>query len=288
MLRRSVTFASAVALTALSALFIQSSGCSSDDGGAPSSDAGRDQGPIIPEPDASSWTPANLFPALWLESDIVSGSNGKVTQWTDKSGKGNHALQPDAARQPKTTDFNGRRAVSFGPKTILIIEDSASLQWGTDDFAFFTLVRYTGVDDAEHADLYTKNGFPDPYPGVQMVVTALADTDAGRVSQFLMGTSNPSRIQTRKPGGYADGEPHLTSFRRLGSKLQLRVDFQPAGEMTLAPINVSAVGVPAKIGAQNESQWLLCDIATLIGVHATVSDDDVIKVETYLKERYGL
>ena len=283
-LRRSATALSAVLLSALGVLSLHSSGCSSSDSDGATADAGLDRGPIIEAPDAEAWTPVNLFPAIWLESDGVTEAGGKVTQWADKSGNGNNAAQTDANLQPKPVDFNGHKAVSFGSQSGMTIKDAKSLQWGKDDFAFFTVARYSGVNDPLCADLYLK--------GVQMLVTPTSDADGGgKASHFLMGTGESSRIQTKTTNGYADGKAHVTSFRRKGSQLELRVDFQPAGSMTAAPVDISAVGTPGYVGAQNDGnwhQWLVGDIATLIGVHATVSDDDLAKTETYLKDRYGL
>lgn len=64
------------------------------------------------------WTPAFLDAALWLDaadpsSVIVSGST--ISQWSDKSGKGNHVTNSTGATQPAylTDAFNDLPTVSF-------------------------------------------------------------------------------------------------------------------------------------------------------------------------------
>jgi len=55
-----------------------------------------------------------MSPALWLDAadpfSIVE-TEGKVSQWKDKSGKGNHAIQEIESHQPIIDNINGRPAV---------------------------------------------------------------------------------------------------------------------------------------------------------------------------------
>lgn len=67
---------------------------------------------------ASTWTPAKLSPALWLDADdasTITASSGSVSQWNDKSGRGLHITQGTAAAQPTTgiASINGRNVLSI-------------------------------------------------------------------------------------------------------------------------------------------------------------------------------
>src|SRR3989442_1337452 len=97
----------------------------------------------------------------------------------------------DATLQPKTSDFNGHKAVSFGPKTGLVIKDAKSLQWSTDDFAFFTVARYTGVNDPLCGDLYLK--------GVQILVTPTSDVDGGKQAISSWARVRAAAFKPRRP-----------------------------------------------------------------------------------------
>ncbi|WP_394844314.1 hypothetical protein LZC95_45585 [Pendulispora brunnea] len=293
MTHRSAIFLSAFTLTTMGTLSLHSGGCSSADEGAAApmtTDAGQDRPPIVPVPDVLPWTPVNLFPAIWLDGDDIQETNGSVVQWTDKSGNRNDARQDTASLQPRAVVFNGHKGASFNGATQLVVRDAPSLRWGTDDFAFFTVLRYTDALDPLVGDIFVKDIGPEPYSGVQIFATTPKNRDGGTglPGEFLMGTGDVSRIKSADDRGYADGKPHVTSFRRVGTELTMRVDFRPSGSMTVSQVNVSAGGQDVRIGGNTSSQFLIGDIAELIGVHATVSDGDVTRVETYLKDRYGL
>jgi hypothetical protein len=52
--------------------------------------------------------------------------------------------------------------------------------------------------------------------------------------------------------------------------------------------DVSAVGYAARIGGTQYGQDTTGDIAEVIGIQGAVSDDDLAKLEAYLKAKYGL
>ena len=55
--------------------------------------------------------------ALWLDASdetTITESGGSVSQWSDKSGNGNHATQGTGANQPTTGGtLNGKNALTF-------------------------------------------------------------------------------------------------------------------------------------------------------------------------------
>lgn len=64
------------------------------------------------------WTPAQISTAFWVDANDISTitlSGSNVSQWNDKSGNGNNAVQATPANQPtySSTGFNSKPAVSF-------------------------------------------------------------------------------------------------------------------------------------------------------------------------------
>ncbi|WP_394824000.1 hypothetical protein [Pendulispora albinea] len=260
-----------------------SSGCSSSNDNSPSaSDAGSDVPPItIREP--TPWSPAMLRPAFWLDGDNVILVDGAISQWSDTSGNNNHATQTTVSLRPGVVTINGRRAVSFNGETRMIIADSASLTWGTDDFAVFVALRYTDINHPQKVAgvIYAKNASNSPFPGVQLFATGLP-------SQFWAGTDADTRIKSTKSGavGYADGQMHIAVLRRSGTSLELRVDGAVVGSLVNTK-DVNTSGFNALIGGAPDVEFLKGDIALLLGIHGTVTDAQEIQVETYMRNRYG-
>jgi hypothetical protein len=63
---------------------------------------------------------------LWLDgadTNSITSSGGSVSQWSDKSGNANHAVQATAGQKPKTAEatINGRNVLSF--------HGNASTEW---------------------------------------------------------------------------------------------------------------------------------------------------------------
>lgn len=82
---------------------------------------------------------------LWLDGDdasTITESSGSVSQWSDKSGHGNHAVQAAGLDQPTyvTGAVNGRNIVRFdGLTQFLVSPDSTTLRMGTGEFGIFAV-----------------------------------------------------------------------------------------------------------------------------------------------------
>jgi hypothetical protein len=100
---------------------------------------------------SSAWTPAQLSPQMWVESDqgitIVTG----VSQWDDLSGNSNHLSQAAGTRQPTVVAaaLNGIQGIQFdgtsdlmaapaftrtAPSTVFLVVRPDS--WTANDFLF--------------------------------------------------------------------------------------------------------------------------------------------------------
>jgi hypothetical protein len=98
---------------------------------------------------ADLWTPAEITTSFWVDADdyatfTFNGSN--VSQWNDKSGNGNNAVQSNSGFQPEysATLFNGKPAVNFPNKAL----DVSTGTFG-NNISIFAV-----------AELYAAGGYP--------------------------------------------------------------------------------------------------------------------------------
>ncbi|MBT8037726.1 MAG: family 16 glycosylhydrolase [Verrucomicrobiae bacterium] len=109
-----------------------------DDNDSPLVDAGADLAVVMSG--SSAWTPAKIATRAWYDasdSATITASNGKVSQWNDKSGNGFHIVQDTTSEMPSTgtrtmnslnsLDFdggdflNGTHAVVTGNPNLMVI-----------------------------------------------------------------------------------------------------------------------------------------------------------------------
>jgi hypothetical protein len=251
------------------------------------------------DPDADAGPPA-FTPAalgsrvvLWLEGDSFKGIDGGV-MWPDKSGTGNDAFQDAATRMPALIDagseggINGHGVVHFGGNEYLRISDSTTLQWATSDFAFYVVMRHLNgpVVPPDYAIVYSKWTDTGPeYPGFFMWASYPGKT--GYVTRF-----NASQA-LESDSGLNDGVMRLVGTRRSGTNYELRVGGNQVDLLSDAsvpdPDAFNAAGLPAFIGGREAPiQQLQGDIAEIIAVKGTLTDPEQLRLEDYLKKKYGL
>ena len=76
--------------------------------------------------------------SVWLDAQDYASfalSGGSISQWNDKSGKNNHAIQGTGANQPTyaATGINSRACVGFASNQFLSVADHATLDHTTMD-----------------------------------------------------------------------------------------------------------------------------------------------------------
>ncbi len=92
------------------------------------------------EAGGSLWTPAEIATTLWLDaadSATITLNGSTVSQWADKSGRANHAVNATASTQPTylPESFNGLSALWFGLRgDFLGISSPSGLSSVTDFF----------------------------------------------------------------------------------------------------------------------------------------------------------
>jgi hypothetical protein len=189
--------------------------------------------------------------------------------------------------------LNGRAVIRFdGQGTSLAIPDSASLRWGTGDFTLEIVASFTNdpaVGDG-YGLLYGKFEGIYPYLGPSFWANyfagnSIATTVGGqvRVDESLTGTST----------GLNDGQARVYGMRRTGlTHLELRVDGALNSARPISIANGDALSSFVYIGGQQTPsgviQALQGDIAEIVAVGGTLNPVDLVKLETYLKNKYGL
>jgi hypothetical protein len=82
------------------------------------------------------FTPLNVNPVLWLDgadANSITESGGNVSQWNDKSGTGNHAVQTVGSNQPTYNSVDGYVEVN----TTLTMEFASSILTGATSASLF-------------------------------------------------------------------------------------------------------------------------------------------------------
>jgi hypothetical protein len=111
---------------------------------------------------------------LWLDAQDASTftlSGSAVSQWRDKSGRGNHAVQATGSLQPTlaATGINSRAAVNFGATHRLTVVDHPTLDHTSLDI-FAVLQR--NVDSGAAQAVFNKYGGATLPAEFQLVVTS--------------------------------------------------------------------------------------------------------------------
>jgi serine/threonine protein kinase len=225
----------------------------------------------------------------------LTRSGPTVMRWTDQSGNGNDAV---AGPQPPTfvaDAIHGFPAVHFDGNWMSVV-DADSLHIGTRDFVVEVVARHdrpvSGLLQGYglsigYGMLYGKQEAPAPYRGVAMFVNypqPSASTKLGvqtSYDHYVLSTSE----------GMNDNRPHLFTAERRRGTLEVRIDGVAESRNANAGDDVSAVGVPAYIGAHVEHgaiQQLRGDIAEIVVVTMHSDPGLVAKLEAELKSKFGL
>jgi len=280
-----------------------------DDGSAPdvsTDDGGTDGTTTL---DAGPFDPSTLGSnlVLWLEGDKgVTQTTNNVSAWADQTSYHNDASggSGQGAHQPtyNATAINGLPAVEFAipqqqnqASQYLTIADSASLQFGSGDFAIFMVAEYTnstqGQGGSQGMFYYKVAGNTVP-TGPELLGNAGSGTNnalESRIRARLNAADNVNSADT----GYNDGTYHRIGMRRNGSALEVWSDGKVASFTPDAGAagDVSATGTDVNIGAEVNGypQFRLAGgIAEVVGVKGTISDADVTNLDGYFKSKYGL
>lgn len=229
---------------------------------------------------AAAFDPTNLTGCvMWLQAGAANiqtnPANGRVAQWNDLSGSGNHAVQTNAAIQPvyQPTGLGGQPALYFSetaPRPGLITEKPF-----TNVYSVFIVTRVLDLGEL----------------GIDWRRILVS-----RDENWFLGTDTPNTFSAYL-NGYASGV--LTdlrssySFNRtytlsaVNNKTSQRFyvngyDLTADSTRTTSPGRL-AIGGAGKSGDPSDAQ-----ISEVIAYDRALSDAERQEVEAYLAERYGV
>lgn len=192
----------------------------------------------------------------WQDSSdaaSITSSGGFVSQWSDKSGNGNHAVQATGAYQPQTglRTLGGNNALYFdGANDHLTIPGMAAI--GNGDNAAIVVFKA----EAAGAMGSLLNGLTsDDY------IIYLNNTN--HRAQHRTGTALPFAGEATL--GVSDANPHIILFRRSAASYGLRLDGGAQAVNNGGAENVTTTSI--NIGSQSSSfrmfNGIICETVLL-------------------------
>lgn len=222
---------------------------------------------------------------LWLKADagVTSGATGAVTGWTDQSGKGNDATQPDEALAPKLVadGLNGKPVLRFdGTDDYLDVASKPSLEMvgdissyfvvKFDDFATFRAVwGKTAVNIPASTDYYIvpPNGTPRVYRGSGSL------PDIGNVDATVNVRARTFVV---------------LGFQMSGTTLTHYLNGQAIGSGEIRATLVDG-GTALKIGSRDDFVTKMKgDIAELLIYDRSLTANERSALVNYLQTKYGI
>ncbi len=227
------------------------------------------------------------LPKAWFKADALSGlGNGApIAIWPDASGNAFNATQTNPGMRPTyaSSAINGLPAVHFNATNSNSLAFARPVQ---DDFTIFCVYRSaqglgTGTQFYQGAGLV--NG---EVPSV--------DNDFGlslnASGNLLAGTGNPDVSIASSSATFADGQPHIVTFKRTRATGALALFVDGSAQGTASAGNQSLTA-PAQLvlGAQQTLiNYLTGDIAEVKIYEAALGDADRVAEETALACKYKL
>lgn len=256
--------------------------------------------------DAGPFNPTQLGSGLVLWLDAAKGvteNNSAVSLWADQTSNHNDANggQGGGAHQPtiNATAINNLPAVEFAlpqnfndPSQYLQITDSASLEFGTGDFAIFMVAEYTNTtQNGGQGTFYNKVAGNTLPSGPQLYGNGQGTTTTVAVVRARININDNVNSTA---ANYNDGKYHRIGIRRTGGTLEVWTDGTSTSVTPDAGgnVDVSASGSDAFIGASvvgNQVAIRLAGgIAEVIGVKGSIASGDVTNLDGYFKTKYAL
>jgi hypothetical protein len=210
-------------------------------------------------------------PILWLSGDSgVTTSNGRVSSWQDKSGKGNNASMTTASRQPYFVNsaLNGTPVVRFQGAQSLVLTNLLK----PSKFSVFVVGKNNKLSESfsmilgpanvsANNQLRWENGSQALFVGtgnnLPVAVSSIGNT---RVYHALSATYDGSSMKV-----YRDGNPTSTH------------SFTTSGPWDLY-----------QIGAYYSSYFMDGDVAEIVFYDRALTESERTNTNAYLKGKYAL
>ncbi|MGA1531450.1 MAG: hypothetical protein ACO33E_00145 [Aquiluna sp.] len=229
----------------------------------------------------STWTPAQLTTALWLDAadaSTVTTVSGAVSQWDDKSGSGNHVTQANSALRPiyQSSVLNSLPVVRFD---------------GSDD----QLATSAAVLTQQVFGIYSVTANRNP-SGESAVMGQYINGDPGRTFVYQNGVSTRlaaifSGYGNANYNGTANSSFHIFGYEAIGLTYSLFYEAvnQASGSITGTSISNTTFKIGEPAGGTGGVYFpAFLDAAEIVVALAPLSTTDRQKLEGYLAHKWGL
>ena len=234
------------------------------------------------------WTPSQLNTVLWLDakdSNTITESIGFISQWDDKSGNSNHAIQSIGAEQPQVSSINSKESVLFQQKSLIISDDASFNSIG----GLSTFFAFTGLGTGTSTDfrcaIITK-GTTQSYS-----VSYKYNTGGDLNIQYI---ANSSFAPIRVDGAvydFLDGKQHIITFLNNDSiQHELYKDGNPSHRANYPASGQVDNSNPVVIGNRflpYNKQDMHAHVHEVILLNYTATQDQAEKIEGYLAHKWG-
>jgi len=232
----------------------------------------------------------------WYDASDASSviqSGGSVSQWSDKSGNGRHAVQASASIQPTwgTTTFNGKYVMNFNSTQYFIANASVT----SNALTHFIVFRKTATNGAttysRALSLWTTAGGQD-YDNTNAIETHLSEQSWNGVTPPLIGGyRNSSAICSIT---ITANTPYMSWMTLNGATQNLWVGSstaganQASGTTSTTPLNSNRMTVGAGSAAGGGDAYMLGWFAEHITYTAVLTTPQIDQVKAYLVAKWGI
>ena len=216
--------------------------------------------------------PNDLNLTLWLdasETSTISETNGAISKWSDKSGKGNHATQTTILKQPIFDDTN--QSVFFDGANDHLSVSGFNPSGSMSIYAIFANTREVLPSSGHVVDvLFTVTGGGGPGWSIESFNTYGVRTDR-KIYFYKTGESTTWFLNgTQGTNSHTIG---LNEYVLLSAIL-------PNASADLGPLRIGTFRDSAFFGRNTFKEIIFCDTAH--------SEEQRIGVEGYLSHKWGL
>lgn len=208
---------------------------------------------------------------VWLRADAgITLDLGRVSQWADQSGFGNHAAMSTASRRPTMAYgvLNGQPTVRFAGAQSLALTTPTSPQ----TFTIFVVGKNSRTTESFSMILG---------PGGSTVNNQLRWENGS--SALVVGTGNNLPATTAVIGNTR--VYHALAVRYNGSTLQI---FRDGNLVSSRSLTTTGPWTLFQIAGWYSSHFLIGDLSEILIYHSALSDADRATNDAYLRGKYGL
>ena len=210
----------------------------------------------------------------WYRADTLVATAGKISEWTDKSGNNNHAVQAVAANQPTldASGFNGKPVVKFNNLDVWFsMPNCLSATWGQASL----FIVYSIKDLTQHWDAMRTGFSNDSYWGTNSVFNYVG----------YFGEFRNSRIDGQPPNMTVVGNHFLEAVSGMGTN-SYKVFRNGSNILTTNPD--WGVTTTPTIGKGPDNKRMNGDIAEIFVIKKAATDAQRQSCQDYVKAFWNL